>query len=186
MYTAPHWKSPIALNGLAYYKSNDEVDKCLTISLKLPPIIHFLSDFRNRKIELTLMVTHEWILFAMGSLSAANEKIEIHSESGARHRRHPPLRAARFINSSVILNFVHRRVHFTKNHDQKKVGYKICRRWAFSFFSRRNIFSLVVITLENSQCRNIGYIRSFQKPISVSDWLIPNIGTRTRTLTGFH
>lgn len=120
MYTAPHWKSPIALNGLAYYKSNDEVDKCLTISMKLPPIIHFLSDFRNRKIELTLMVTHEWILFAMGSLSAANEKIEIHSESGARHRRHPPLRAARFINSSVILNFVHRRVHFTKNHDQKK------------------------------------------------------------------
>lgn len=62
------------------------------------------------------MLTHECILFAMGSLSAANEKIEIHSESGARHKRHPPLRAVRFIISSVILNFyTHRRVHFTKN-----------------------------------------------------------------------
>lgn len=79
-------------------------------------------------IELTLMLTHECILFAMGSLSAANEKIEIHSESGARHKRHPPLRTAvRLIISSVILNFIHRRVHFTKNHEKKKFGYKIFR-----------------------------------------------------------
>lgn len=108
------------------------------------------------------MVTHECILFAMGSLSAANEKIEIHSESGARHKRHPPLRAVRFNISSVILNFTHRRVHFTTN--PKKNGYKIFRLSIFVFFCR-NILILTVITFQKSQCRNIGCRRSFKTKI---------------------
>lgn len=98
------------------------------------------------------MLTHDCILFAMGSLSAASEKIEIHSESGARHKRHPPLRAVRFTSSSVILDFyehTHRRVHFTR----KKIKLKHKnQKWSLCC---GNLSILAVITFQKSQCLHI-------------------------------
>lgn len=55
--------------------------------------------------------------------------------------------------------FIHRRVHFTQKklrRRRNKYGYKI-----FWVFFCRNIFNLVVITFQKSQCTNIGYMDRF-------------------------
>lgn len=56
--------------------------------------------------RLTLILTHDCILFESGSLSAAAvAKIGTHSVSGARHRRHPPLRILLRISSFMFEKF---------------------------------------------------------------------------------
>lgn len=81
-----------------------------TSTLYPPPNLHPIHPKKYLNNWLTLMLTHERILLESGSLSAAAvAKIGTHSESGARHKRHPPLRAILFNKSSVILKWFYTR-----------------------------------------------------------------------------
>lgn len=105
------------------------------------------------------MLTHDSILFESGSLSAAAvAKIGTHSVSGARHKRHPPLRTILFNASSVILKSS-QKFHFTKSQFISKtmlVSSSKCRfrPWSLSKNCSENLYS-GPFTAINFRCSHI-------------------------------